>query len=58
MKKEDLLAIIRENLAEDGKLFCAKAYQLAEAHDIKLWQIGQICEDEKIKIKGCQLGCF
>ena len=57
MEKEDLLVIIRDNL-EDGKLYCAKAYQIAAVHGIKLWQIGQICEEEKIKIKGCQLGCF
>ncbi|MBT9142169.1 MAG: hypothetical protein DDT29_00562 [Dehalococcoidia bacterium] len=57
MEKEVLSAIIRENLV-DGKLNCAKAYQLAEDHGIKLWQIGQICDEEKIKITRCQLGCF
>jgi hypothetical protein len=57
MEREVLAAIIRENL-QDGKLNCEKAYRLAAAHGIKLWQIGQICEEEKIKITGCQLGCF
>ena len=57
MEREVLAAIIRENL-QDGKLYCEKAYRLAAAHGIKLWQIGQICEEEKIKITGCQLGCF
>lgn len=57
MEKEELAAIIRESL-EDGKLYCAKAFRLAAAHDVKLWQIGQICDEEKIKIASCQLGCF
>ncbi|MBS3886275.1 MAG: hypothetical protein KGZ41_06915 [Dethiobacter sp.] len=57
MEREVFVAIIRENL-EDGRLYCAKAFELAAAHGFKLWQVGQICEEEKIKIKGCQLGCF
>ncbi|MBS4008008.1 MAG: hypothetical protein KGZ45_06235 [Clostridium sp.] len=57
MEREVLAAMIRENL-QDGKLYCAKACRLAAEHGIKLWQIGQICEEEKIKITGCQLGCF
>jgi hypothetical protein len=57
MENKDLAAIIRENL-EDGKLHCEKAYQIAAEHNVKLWEIGKICDEEKIKIKGCQLGCF
>ena len=57
MDREVLAAMIRENL-QDGKLYCAKACRLAAEHGIKLWQIGQICEEEKIKITCCQLGCF
>jgi LAO/AO transport system kinase len=57
MEKKELLTLIRENL-EDGKLACDRAYKIAEEHDLKLWQIGKICDEEKIKIKGCQLGCF
>jgi LAO/AO transport system kinase len=57
MEKQDLTAIIRENL-EDGKLSCEKAYQIASKHDVKLWEIGKVCDVEKIKIRGCQLGCF
>ena len=57
MEKGQILQIIRENLV-DGRLPCEKAHDLAIEYQLKLWQIGQICEEEKIKIKGCQLGCF
>lgn len=57
MEKKKLLTLILENL-EDGKLACDRAYKIAAEHDLALWQIGKICEEKKIKIKGCQLGCF
>jgi len=57
MEKEQILAIIRENLKE-GKLYCEQAHEIAARHNIKLWEIGRVCDENKIKIKGCQLGCF
>ena len=57
MEKQELLTLIRKSL-EDGKLHCETAYQIAAEHNLKLWEIGKICDEEKIKIKGCQLGCF
>lgn len=57
MENQELLALIRNHL-EDGKLPCEKAYKIAADYNLKLWQIGKVCEEEKIKIKGCQLGCF
>lgn len=57
MEKNELLTVIRNSL-EDGKLRCERAYRIAAEHDVKLWEIGKICEEEKIKIQGCQLGCF
>lgn len=57
MERKALLQLILASL-EDGKLYCERAYEIARENDLKLWQIGKICEEEKIKIKGCQLGCF
>ncbi|MCR3921672.1 MAG: hypothetical protein NUK65_04025 [Firmicutes bacterium] len=57
MENERIVEIIRANVV-DGRLQCARAYQLATEHNLKLWQIGKVCEEEKIKIAGCQLGCF
>ncbi|MDA8234236.1 MAG: hypothetical protein M0Z31_05385 [Clostridia bacterium] len=44
--------------AEEGKISCGKAEQLAEELGVKRLVIGQACDQLKIKIKGCQLGCF
>jgi len=57
LNKDELVIIIRENL-EDGKLSCGRAHAIAREHSVRLWQIGQVCDEEKIKIAGCQLGCF
>jgi len=44
----------------DGKrqLFCVDAFKLAEELKLTLSEIGNICNEEKIKISHCQLGCF
>ncbi len=57
MENKELLQTIRESLV-DGKLSCARAYQIAAVYDVELQEIGKICDEEKIKIAGCQLGCF
>lgn len=57
MEKNKLIDVIRENL-EDGKLACERAYLIAGEYKVELSEIGRICDEEKIKIKGCQLGCF
>lgn len=42
----------------DNRLSCAKAHELAEKFNVTLPTIGQIAEEQKIKISKCQLGCF
>ncbi|MBU0486458.1 MAG: hypothetical protein KKA07_17520 [Bacteroidetes bacterium] len=61
MEKEALITLIREKTTQkDGKeyLACEDALILAEKHGVKPGQIGKACNEEKIKIKHCQLGCF
>lgn len=48
---------IRE-AAVDGKLACARAFQLSVELDLSLREIGQFCNEEGIKVAHCQLGCF
>jgi len=50
----------RAGAREDGTrtLDCAQAFALAEAHDLELMDIARVCNQEKIKIARCQLGCF
>jgi len=44
--------------AKDNKLPCAKAFQLSKELDLSLKAIGEFCNEENIRIKNCQLGCF
>jgi hypothetical protein len=48
---------IRE-AAKDNKLPCAKAFQLSKELDLSIKAIGEFCNEENIRIKNCQLGCF
>lgn len=48
---------IRE-AAKDNKLPCAKAFQLSKELDLSIRAIGEFCNEENIRIKNCQLGCF
>ncbi len=43
---------------ETRKLSCPDAFALAAAHNIDLFDIAQLCNQEGIKIVQCQLGCF
>ena len=44
----------------DGKkkLTCPAAFKLAEKFNVSKKIIGQLCNDNDIKIAHCQLGCF
>jgi hypothetical protein len=44
----------------DGKkrLSCAQAFKMSQEQNISLKEIGELCNQFKIKIQGCQLGCF
>jgi hypothetical protein len=37
---------------------CPIAFKLAEEHGVELLDIARICNNNKIKIVKCQLGCF
>lgn len=57
----ELKEIVRDAAVEaDGKkrLACAKAFEIAQEQGVSLQQIGACCNEEKIKIMSCQLGCF
>lgn len=42
----------------DNRLSCEKAHELAKELNTTLPEIGAICNELKIKIAACQLGCF
>ncbi|MBO8169258.1 MAG: hypothetical protein H0Z35_08750 [Thermoanaerobacteraceae bacterium] len=57
MVKKDVEKIVAE-AAENGRLSCARAHELAKEHGISLKEIGEAADKLQIKIFACQLGCF
>lgn len=55
--KEKILAEIIE-IEGKRKLPCVKAFKIAEELKVNQKEIGDICNEEGIKIYACQLGCF
>ncbi|MDP6525455.1 MAG: hypothetical protein QGH15_14650 [Kiritimatiellia bacterium] len=54
------MTILNAVVEREGKrkLPCKVAFTIAAENDVKVNEIGAICEEEKIKITNCQLGCF
>lgn len=44
--------------ATEGKLSCTKARRLAEELGVPTKEIGRVADELKIKLFGCELGCF
>ena len=60
-KSKDLVKAVLEQAREiDGikKLACSEAFKLAREFQAAPIEIGRICNQQKIKICKCQLGCF
>jgi hypothetical protein len=57
MKQEKIIEAIRSGVV-DNRLSCEKAHELSAALHIPLREIGLLCNELKIKISSCQLGCF
>ena len=51
--REAILAASIQN-----KLSCEKAHELTDTLHVSLHEIGKFCNELKIKIKDCKLGCF
>jgi len=41
-----------------GQLTCAQAFELVKKYNVKISDIGRICNQNNIRICKCQLGCF
>ena len=57
MTREKLLEAI-QSASKDNRLSCEKAHELAHAQGVSLQEIGALCNELKIRISACQLGCF
>lgn len=57
MDRDELIGKLKE-LSPQGKISCMEARQLAEKLEIPYGEVGQACNEAKIKIFACELGCF
>jgi hypothetical protein len=57
MDRERIREAIRA-VSTAGRLTCEQAHDLSRDLDVPLSEIGVVCNELKIKIAACQLGCF
>jgi hypothetical protein len=57
MEEKELIEELKK-LAPKGRINCIEARQLAEKLKIHPSEIGKACDEAKIKISACELGCF
>ncbi len=52
--------VLEASVEHNGKrmLSCARAFEIHRQHQIALRDIGKVCNENGIKIRQCQLGCF
>jgi hypothetical protein len=57
MSDEKIAEAFKEAKIEK-EMKCPQAFAIAKKHNLPLKAIGDYCNANKIKIRGCQLGCF
>jgi hypothetical protein len=57
MSDDELRAAIRAG-SVDGKVSCSAMLALAAGRGVPPARIGALCDEMKIRISACQLGCF
>ncbi len=55
--REDIESAVRK-AARDNRLSCEAAHAIGKELNVSLQEIGAVCNNLKIKITACQLGCF
>ncbi len=45
-------------LSKNGKISCKQALKLAEEEGVSSRELGTLLNELKVKVMGCQLGCF
>ncbi|UCD51898.1 MAG: hypothetical protein JSW27_04530 [Phycisphaerales bacterium] len=61
MDAQEKTRLVLEQVTEtDGKqtMPCAAAFRVHREHGIALAEIGRICNENGVRIRNCQLGCF
>jgi hypothetical protein len=57
MEREKIMEAIQSSV-KNNRLTCEKAHELSATLRVSLQEIGALCNELKIKISSCQLGCF
>jgi hypothetical protein len=57
MDKQAIMEKVKARL-QDGKILCQAARKLAEDEGITYKDMGDLLNENKIKIVSCELGCF
>ena len=57
MTREKMTEAIQKT-SVNNRLSCEQAHELARELNTSLQEIGALCNELKIKIAACQLGCF
>jgi len=57
MTRKMIIEVVRK-ASVNNRLSCEKAHALAGELKVPLKEIGALCNELKIKIAACQLGCF
>ena len=57
MDKEKIAQKVK-SLSKDGKISCKQSLKLAEEEGVSSRELGELLNELKIKVMGCQLGCF
>ena len=57
MDKEKVTQKVK-SVSKDGKISCKQALKLAEEEGISSRDLGNLLNELKVKVMGCQLGCF
>ena len=57
---DDVLKTAMDKVRPDGRgqLTCAQAFGFVKKYNVKISDIGRICNQNNIRICKCQLGCF
>lgn len=56
-KREEIISRLEE-ASKDGRISCAVARKIAEDMQVSYRTVGSLCDELKLKIKACELGCF
>jgi hypothetical protein len=57
MTREKIVEAI-QMASKDNRLSCGKAFALTKELNTSIQELGALCNELKIKIVACQLGCF